>query len=226
LRQGIPLKPLPRLLEALTAAILGELASRPLAHPELERLNRQLPMFPTRKLVGIARASLGLPEEPPPGFRWPAPPGPVPAQPALPDPMARAAWADLWALAQSARPAAHYWACVLRTGADLKAQRKGPYASWAAGLPLQVARLSDARRVREKLDTRGLRAFVRGYLAVVRPLERIHAWLADPLQPLDAEALQALERPDWLTWRWTLLEPARLLAQADELESYRAFLQA
>ncbi|MEB3329164.1 MAG: FHIPEP family type III secretion protein [Candidatus Sericytochromatia bacterium] len=64
LGQGLPLRPLPRMAEALQRAIVADLATRTLSLADVERLERQLPMYATPWLVGIIRKDLGLPAAP------------------------------------------------------------------------------------------------------------------------------------------------------------------
>jgi hypothetical protein len=65
LGQGLPLRPLGRMAEALQRAIVADLASRTLTMADVERLERQVPLFTTPWLVGIIRVDLGLPAAPP-----------------------------------------------------------------------------------------------------------------------------------------------------------------
>jgi len=63
--QGVAVRPLERQLEALQQAVLVELAARTLTPADVERIERQLPLFATPWLVGIIRRDLGLPGTPP-----------------------------------------------------------------------------------------------------------------------------------------------------------------
>jgi hypothetical protein len=62
LSQGIPLRPMPLILDALLTAILEDLARRRLSVSEYERLGRRLPLFSTERLVAEVRRALGLPK--------------------------------------------------------------------------------------------------------------------------------------------------------------------
>jgi flagellar biosynthesis component FlhA len=64
LAQGVPMRPLARMAEALQHAIVMDLGARTLTAADVERLERQLPLYPTPWLVGIIRRDLGLPETP------------------------------------------------------------------------------------------------------------------------------------------------------------------
>ena len=120
LRQGLPIKPIAPMLEAMLRAILADLAGRPITPPEIEKLQRQLPVFPTGRLVGVVRAALGLSPEPPSEhaarlarMARPLPAGPqaapLPADPAVP-----AAWRALAARASATRPDAARLATLLQ----------------------------------------------------------------------------------------------------------------
>ncbi|MEB3196215.1 MAG: FHIPEP family type III secretion protein [Candidatus Sericytochromatia bacterium] len=63
LRQGLPLRPLPQMLEALQQAVLSGLAARTMLPPDMERLGRRLPFFSTQQLVRIVRVALALPPD-------------------------------------------------------------------------------------------------------------------------------------------------------------------
>jgi flagellar biosynthesis component FlhA len=64
LAQGIPLRPLPPMLEAMLQAVLSDLAGRTITPGDYERLGRRLPLFSTERLVNVVRQSLGLPPVP------------------------------------------------------------------------------------------------------------------------------------------------------------------
>lgn len=61
LSQGLPLRPLPAMLEAMLQAVLQDLARRTITPADFERLGRRLPLFPTDQLVHHVRQALGLP---------------------------------------------------------------------------------------------------------------------------------------------------------------------
>lgn len=61
LAQGLPLRPLPFILEAMLQAVLHDLARRSITPADFERLGRRLPLFPTEQLVNHVRQALDLP---------------------------------------------------------------------------------------------------------------------------------------------------------------------
>lgn len=188
LRQGLPLRPLAKMLDAMLTAVLAELASRPLKGPELERLSRQLPVFPTHRLVGFVRDALGLPAEAPTPFQPLVPQAPRAERPTL-DEADRAAWQTLLQAAQREEPAVRLVKQLMRAGDGADAEH--------------------GARARRVLAT---------HARTKQLLDRVARYLARASAPLDAEAIAALQAPDWGTYRWALAEPRRLLADWNAAE--------
>ncbi|HEY9722167.1 MAG TPA: FHIPEP family type III secretion protein [Oscillatoriaceae cyanobacterium] len=181
LRQGLPLRPIHKILDAMLTAILAELAGRPLKAPELERLSRQLPVFSTQRLLGFVRAALGLPEDAAAPYRPDVPPAPKPERPEVSEDDRRL-WAELLAIAKREAHAVRLLHRVTTT-------------SVRGGEPPAPA---------------VMRAMVM-HMRLSELLVRIERYLARPRTVLEAAALSALRAPDWPTYRWTLAQPRRLV---------------
>ncbi len=213
LRQGLPLKPIAPMLEAMLRVILAELASRPLSPPEIEKLQRQLPVFPTGKLVGVVRGALGLSPEPQSGdavrlarLARTVVAGPV-APPVPADPADEPAWRALAERVGATRPDAAGLAALLR-GADALLGR-GMWGVVDALAPPPAGPATEAAAAALAADA-NLYAIAReAWLAwgraadVVRRAIAAHdgqgAWPADADEP---------GRPDWI---WVLERPGGLM---------------
>ncbi|MFP5502768.1 MAG: FHIPEP family type III secretion protein, partial [Candidatus Sericytochromatia bacterium] len=215
LDQRVPLRPMPQILEGLIQAILKEMSSRKLGQEEIERINRQLPFLPTRRLVALARQALGLPEEPPPRMAWPAPPRPLPGAVPAPDPALAARLLSLAELERQQRHASAFWAAVFRSSALAGAMRSGRLERWAGAWGAAPAHGWAPGEVAERLRTLKLVEKVmlslERYLDLARPLTELARWLEEPDMALSPEAQRLLESPRPESWAWILQEPARLI---------------
>jgi hypothetical protein len=220
LRQRVPLRPLPKMLEGLTQFILKDLASRKLAHEELEKINRQLPFFPTARLAGVIRKSIGLGEEAPPAFEPPGPPGPLVLPVQAPDGEVRARWEAIFARRAETMAAGRFWLQVFRHGAPPAARMPGPLVVWGMELGRGLTPTEDAAPVYQALDAAGntdrAARMLTHYVETARTLRHIESWLKDPSRPLNGEAALALDEPAWERWRWMLNQPEQWAARWSE----------
>jgi hypothetical protein len=216
-RQGLRLEPAP-MLESLLTTVLAELAGRALPPPELEKIARQLPVFPTGKLVGIVRRGLGLSPEPAPAFGWPssAPPAPVPQAVAIAEAWP---WHELCELARASKGDTIAAIELLRALVPAAWRRTGYGLRWSLYLPLQASqkRLVEvpadlAARARESGQLAKLHGVIDRQLDLVTALNEIEAALAAPgVKRLSDAARRMLDEPDFPGYRWLLREPGRML---------------
>lgn len=228
LRDGLPLKPIAPILESMLRTILAELAGRPIPASELERLQRQLPVFPTRKLSGIVRASMGLPAEATPGasklarLSKAAPLGPTCAAPST-DPDERSTWRLLAAEAAARRPAAAKLAAALRRADVLRGHSAWTAFHFAAPPPTPGA-ANDPRL--EAIAAR-LAATRQDYLdgwEAWKGFGRASDAVRRACAALDGHGLwpAGLDEPGRPDWRWLLGRPEALLAGLDAGEVVEA----
>lgn len=221
LRQGLPLRPLAPMLESMLTAILADLASRSLNPSEIERLNRQLPVFSTPWLLAAVRRGLGLPEEAPPVMAWPME---APAAPATPDvsPAERDAWRALFRALEADAPYARFWIAALRRSWSRRSCRKGDFVTTYTAMPPMSPDTALGAWI-QKAGARTVLTTLFHHQAVARPLERIRAWL-DGAGTLDAEARAMLEAADFADLRGRLARVRHLAERHGALEACAPYI--
>ena len=213
LRQGLPLKPIAPMLEAMLGMILADLAGRALTPPDIERLQRQLPMFPTGKLVGTVRTAIGLAPEPASGdaarlarMAQPLAAAPEPAQ-APADPAVQAAWHALAGVVAATRSEAGRLAAQLR--ATDATQGRGVWGVLDAFAPPPDGPICEKAVAALAVDAQIYAAAREAWLGWGRAadvvLRSAGALTGQGGWPPGADAP---ERPDW---RWALERPGALL---------------
>lgn len=213
LGQGLPVRPIAPMLEAMLRAILAELASRPLSPPEIEKLQRQLPVFSTGKLVGVVRGALGLSPDPPSGdaarlrrLASTPPAGPRP-RPAPADPAELAAWATLAERLVATRADAARLAALLR-GADAQLGR-GVWGVLDAFAPAPAGPVRDDAATALAVDANLYAVAREAWLAWGRAADVVRraacALAGQGAWPPGAD------EPGHPDWGWALDRPTRLL---------------
>ncbi|MFN3432012.1 MAG: hypothetical protein ACK46X_18940, partial [Candidatus Sericytochromatia bacterium] len=207
--------------ESMLTAILADLASRSLNPSEIERLNRQLPVFSTPWLLAAVRRGLGLPEEAPPLMSWPMA---APVAPDAPDvsPAVLDAWRAVARSLDAEQPYARFWLAALRRAWPRASFRTGDYVAIAMALPPAPATPGLDGWV-EKAGFAAAATALHDHVAVARPLARLRAWLAGG-GSLDAESRAMLEEGDVAGVRWRLARPRHLAAAHGALEACQPYI--
>lgn len=218
IRQGLRLEP-PVMLEKLLTSILADLSGRSLSPSELERIARQLPVFPTSRLVGIVRKGLGLPESPPGELPRVGAPMPAPQEQPTVDDAAAAHWRELRALAHQHRPEAVVWVNVLRAMVPPTWRRSGYGLNWSLFAPREPVVVPPPPDLAAALIASGrlpaIQRLVVRQLELVDRLDELGGWLAEgPSRRLSAPAIAMATTPTWPDYHWLLAAPGRAL---DEL---------
>lgn len=223
LRQRIPLRPMPKMLEVMLQHILTDLSRRKLAHEELEKINRQLPFYPARRLVTVVRQGLGLGEEPTLTYRDPGPPAAPRAELLWPEGDDRPRWEAMFALVAETQADARFWLRVFSHGAPVGTRRQRAIAAWSLTLGGLPDKRTDLAAVYQSLENgsqvdAAARMLTR-YVQAAREIRKVEAALRDPVRRTSPELAVVLASPDWERWQWSLREPSRWLQRAVSVDA-------